>query len=117
MKPYYEHAGITIYHGDCREILPQLGVFDLLLTDPPYGIGLDMVLHHGTSERSIHESSDWNSAPPSPESFDLMYAASRQQIIWGCNYFGSSIRDLGRIVHDKCLLIEGTALSQEVLQF
>jgi site-specific DNA-methyltransferase (adenine-specific) len=39
MKPYYEEAGITIYHGDCREILPQLGRFDLLLTDPPYGIG------------------------------------------------------------------------------
>ena len=36
MKPYYSHAGITIYHGDCREILPQLGRFDLLLTDPPY---------------------------------------------------------------------------------
>lgn len=39
MKPYYSHAGITIYHGDCRDILPQLGRFDLLLTDPPYGIG------------------------------------------------------------------------------
>jgi site-specific DNA-methyltransferase (adenine-specific) len=38
VKPYYEHAGITIYHGDCREILPTLGKFDLLLTDPPYGI-------------------------------------------------------------------------------
>ena len=24
MKPYYEHAGITIYHGDCREVLPDL---------------------------------------------------------------------------------------------
>lgn len=38
--PYYDHAGITIYHGDCREILPLLGRFDLLLTDPPFGIGL-----------------------------------------------------------------------------
>jgi hypothetical protein len=38
MKPYYEHAGITIYHGDCREILPTLPKCDLLLTDPPYGI-------------------------------------------------------------------------------
>lgn len=38
MKPYYEEAGITIYHGDCREILPTLtaGVIDLVLTDPPY---------------------------------------------------------------------------------
>ena len=38
MKPYYDHAGITIYHGDCREILPHLEPVDLVLTDPPYGI-------------------------------------------------------------------------------
>jgi site-specific DNA-methyltransferase (adenine-specific) len=36
MTPYYQHAGITIYHGDCREILPALPKCDLLLTDPPY---------------------------------------------------------------------------------
>ena len=39
MKPYYEHAGQTIFHGDCREILPGLPKCDLLLTDPPYGAG------------------------------------------------------------------------------
>jgi len=38
MKPYYEHAGITIYHGDCREILPNIQKVDLVLTDPPYGM-------------------------------------------------------------------------------
>lgn len=38
MQPYYDHAGITIYHGDCREILPQLPKVDLVLTDPPYGM-------------------------------------------------------------------------------
>lgn len=38
MKPYYEEKGITIYHGDCREILPTLEPVDLVLTDPPYGI-------------------------------------------------------------------------------
>jgi site-specific DNA-methyltransferase (adenine-specific) len=37
MKPYYEHAGITIYHGDCREILPGVSA-DVLVTDPPYGV-------------------------------------------------------------------------------
>jgi hypothetical protein len=35
MKPYFEVGGISIYHGDSREILPALGKFDLLLTDPP----------------------------------------------------------------------------------
>jgi adenine-specific DNA-methyltransferase len=36
--PYFEQDGITLYHGDCREILPQLAAesFDLVLTDPPY---------------------------------------------------------------------------------
>lgn len=38
MKPYYEGPGITVYHGDCREILPTLPKVDLVLTDPPYGI-------------------------------------------------------------------------------
>jgi len=37
VKPYYEHRGVTIYHGDCREILPSLDPVALLLTDPPYG--------------------------------------------------------------------------------
>ncbi len=36
MTPYYDHGGVTIYHGDCRDVLPTLGKFDLLLTDPPY---------------------------------------------------------------------------------
>jgi len=36
--PYYDEDGITIYHGDCRDILPHLPKFDLLLTDPPYDI-------------------------------------------------------------------------------
>ena len=38
MTPYYDHDGITIYHGDCREVLPTLGPVDLILMDPPYGI-------------------------------------------------------------------------------
>jgi len=38
MKPYYQDSYVTIYHGDCREILPELPKVDLVLTDPPYGI-------------------------------------------------------------------------------
>lgn len=37
MKPYYERDGITIYHGDCREVMPHVDA-DVMVTDPPYGI-------------------------------------------------------------------------------
>ncbi len=37
MKPYYSHGGFAIYCGDCREIVPSLGSFDAVITDPPYG--------------------------------------------------------------------------------
>src|SRR6266576_3215963 len=36
MKPYYQEDGITIYHGDCREVLSELEP-DLLIADPNYG--------------------------------------------------------------------------------
>jgi len=39
MKPYYSHARITIYHGDCRDVLPDVTA-DVLVTDPPYGMSL-----------------------------------------------------------------------------
>ena len=37
MKPYYEDSHVTIYHGDCRDVLPSLRA-DALVTDPPFGI-------------------------------------------------------------------------------
>lgn len=40
IEPYYDEDGITIYHGDAAAVLPELPPVDLLLTDPPYGVGL-----------------------------------------------------------------------------
>ena len=37
MKPYYQDDLVTIYHGDCREVLPDVGLVDMVLTSPPYG--------------------------------------------------------------------------------
>lgn len=38
IQPYYTDASVALYHGDARDILPELGLeFDLVLTDPPYG--------------------------------------------------------------------------------
>ena len=39
MTPYYQENGITIYHGDCREVLPSLSVASAIVTDPPYNAG------------------------------------------------------------------------------
>lgn len=41
MRPYFEEDGITIYHGDCREVFPSLLNVTSVITDPPYGVGLD----------------------------------------------------------------------------
>lgn len=40
-KPYYEDSAVTLYHGDCREVLPALAddSVDVVLTDPPYNVG------------------------------------------------------------------------------
>lgn len=104
MRPYYEHAGITIYHGDCREILPQLGRFDLLLTDPPYGIRRDG-MRASTSKhggRKAYEFDGWDNAPPDAEAFRAMFAASSAQIIWGGNYFAEHLPpSMGWLVWDK----------------
>lgn len=36
MKPYYQDSSVTIYHGDCRDILPDLASVAVCVTDPPY---------------------------------------------------------------------------------
>jgi site-specific DNA-methyltransferase (adenine-specific) len=52
VTPYYDHAGITIYHGDCREILPHVKA-DVLVTDPPYGMNLGN--HGGANDERSRE--------------------------------------------------------------
>lgn len=54
LAPYYEHAGITIYHGDCREIVSE--VRGLMVTDPPYNVGY----HYDEHEDAMPESEYWD---------------------------------------------------------
>jgi len=52
MTPYYQDSHVTIYHGDCREILPSIEQVDLVLTDPPYNsksIGPNKQVYEGTT--------------------------------------------------------------------
>lgn len=89
MKPYYEHGGITIYHGDCRMIAPMLGSFDLLLTDPPYGIGRDgskasTGLHGG---RKAYDFLNWDHISPERWVLEMLLSKADKHVIWGGNYF------------------------------
>lgn len=89
LKPYYDHAGIQIFHGDCRNILPQI-VADVLLTDPPYGLNDNW---HDSSSSGNGKSRLWDSVPEWDSSrieFDLLSDCinkCRESIVWGGNYY------------------------------
>lgn len=83
VKPYYQDERCTIYNADCRKVLPWLGTFDLLLTDPPYGIGIA-----ANPVRQKHEKQDWDDLCPPRYLVEMAVESARFAIIWGGNYFG-----------------------------
>lgn len=91
IEPYYSESGITIYHGDCREILPTLPKVDLVLTDPPYGIGdrwsrAPMIGKRGSS-RLWGKQETWDAAPVDFAALEMAVNAADQSIVWGGNYY------------------------------
>jgi site-specific DNA-methyltransferase (adenine-specific) len=82
LTPFYDQDGITIYHGDCAQVLPFLDPVDLLLTDPPYGIGIA-----ANPVRQKHEKSDWDNSAPAMYIINHAISKAGKAIIWGGNYF------------------------------
>ena len=103
-KPYYDKDGITIYNADCRQVLPFLGKFDLLSTDPPYGMKRDGK-PKSTSKHGGHkgyEFKGWDAEPPKRYVFEMMFEASQDQIIWGVNFFPQFVKpSMGWLLWDK----------------
>jgi len=81
--------GVVLYQGDCLKVLPTLGRFDAVVTDPPYGIGADKAASkaNGKCGWKYYGETDWDALRPSKEIFELILARSKTQIIWGGNYF------------------------------
>lgn len=111
MKPYYQDSAVTIYHGDCREILPALPKVDLVLTDPQYGIGFKVDAKRSrksgldfgrSSGGSLNcnwiplQNSDRTPFDPAPWlDFD-------EVILWGANNYASALpASRGWLVWDK----------------
>ncbi len=64
MTPYYEESGITIYHGDCREVAPAVRA-DVLVTDPPYGVKFGgKATKHTTKKRGGYTTADCGEVGP-----------------------------------------------------
>jgi site-specific DNA-methyltransferase (adenine-specific) len=100
VKPYYEHAGITIYHGDCREMLSSLPRC-FMLTDPPYGI------NHPTNYQAKGRSNlaicnDFIPVFDDKKEFDPEAFLEWDCILWGANYYSYSLPNRsGWLVWDK----------------
>lgn len=80
----------TLYLGDCLEVMPALGKVDAVLTDPPYGIGESNrknLSRHPIEECTVYVGGDFDSEPASAESIDMLRSISKNQIIFGGNYF------------------------------
>jgi DNA modification methylase len=93
MKPYYQDDYVTIYHGDCREILPSLPKVDLVLTDPPYGIGESSKKHESRGKlckAGGYGQSDWDDEPISQSLWnDIAFNYSDYSIVWGGNFYNT----------------------------
>jgi len=100
---YYQDDKITIYHGDCREIAPTLGRFDLLLTDPPYGIGEARGRNKTRSVLAVSKDygdAAWDDATPDRWVLDMVRSYAKWQVLWGGNYYGLEAAK-GWLVWDK----------------
>ena len=79
-----------LWHGDCREVLPLLPPVDLVLTDPPYGIGAYKTGTMGggvLAKQSRYDATEGDNEPPPEWVFGLMREKGKLQVFFGGNYF------------------------------
>lgn len=95
------------YNMDCMDGMKEFpdNYFDIAVVDPPYFTGPEKREFFGRKESQIgvkrvyQKMEEWKA--PEPEYFKELFRVSKNQIIWGCNYFDYHFPP-GRIVWDKC---------------
>ena len=100
-EPYYKDERCTIYNADSRKVLPWLPKFDLLLTDPPYGLGEKLRggktgMMNGCFNEMVDDGWD---TKPQPWQLQMMLESAEEYIVWGGNYFCESLRG------SQCVLV------------
>jgi DNA modification methylase len=79
-----------LWHGDCREVLPLLPACDLILTDPPYGIGEAAGKNKSRGKMAAakdYGNDAWDNEPPPAWVIELMRAKAKWQVLFGGNYY------------------------------
>ena len=82
--------GVTLYCGDCREILPTLGKVDAVVTDPPYGIGYKRGLG-GDGALKGSRKPDWGRVAGDAAPFDPSPWIKQPCILWGANHYSARL--------------------------
>lgn len=104
MTPYYTDDLCTIYHGDCRDVLPTIApeTVDLVLTDPPYGIAWDTE-YRGRQMGHLTASHDYAPVAGDDEPFDPAHLLRFPRLIlFGANNYADKLpNSAGWVVWDK----------------
>jgi len=90
MTPYYDAAGCTIYLGDCRDVLPTLDTVDVVVTDPPYGLGEASGRNRsrgGVAIATDYGSAAWDDRPISADLLAAVVSAGRRAAVFGGNFY------------------------------
>ena len=86
ITPFYSEDGITLYNADCAQVLPFLEPCDLVLTDPPYGIGF-AAQPTKWQRRAGQQKELWDDAPPAAWILAQILESAENAIVWGGNYY------------------------------
>jgi site-specific DNA-methyltransferase (adenine-specific)/modification methylase len=89
--PYYQDTAVTIYHGDCREILPHLPPVDLVLTDPPYGQAYNPAGGGRGWSRKSFGSADCVVGDSEPFDPRPLLDLDARLILWGANHYAERL--------------------------